>query len=37
MDGHMFDGLPKLLVAIAVVMLVVGVAIGALIAWLVLA
>ena len=37
MDGHMFDDLPKVLAILAAVVLVIGVAIGAFIAWLVFA
>ena len=36
MDEHMFDDLPKVLAILAVVVLAIGIAVGALIAWLVL-
>lgn len=36
MDGHMFDDLPKMLAILVVVVLVIGIAVGAFIAWLVL-
>lgn len=36
MDGHMFDDLPKVLAILAAVVLVIGIAVGAFVAWLVL-
>jgi len=37
MDGHMFDGLGKALLILAIAALLVGAVIGAFVAWLVLA
>lgn len=37
MDGHMFDGLGKALRILAIVALLIGAAVGAFVAWLVLA
>ena len=36
MDGHMFDDLPKIILAVVVIAAVIGIAIGAVIVWLVM-